>query len=293
MTGCAGEAPEKAAVDNTPPSIQSIRIVPQNAYADTELTIDAKAHDPDGDPLQYHYQWMRNGQDIPGAQDKTLGKDHFRKGDSISVRATPSDGKLMGKGVSSDPIRILNSIPRVTGVIIDPELPRKGSTLQARVEASDPDGETTAFSYQWIKNGNVLTGERSEALRDPNLKKGDRIALRVTPYDMEGTGEEVTSQEIIILNSAPAITSSPKAQKMKSNLYQYQVVAEDPDGDPITFSLSPSSPKGLTIDPQTGLIQWKVGRNDAGTHTIEVIAADGDEGRCTQKFTLTITLPRS
>ena len=210
-----------------------------------------------------------------------------------STEITPSDSKMQGKEASSAPVRILNSPPTVTSVSIDPELPRKNSTLKARIEASDPNGDTIAFSYQWVKNGDELIGETFETLRDPTLKKGDRVSLRVTPYDMESTGEEEASQEIVILNSAPIITSSPQAQKMKSNLYRYQVVAQDPDGDPITFSLSPSSPQGITIDPQTGLIQWKIGRNDAGTHTIEIIAADGDEGRCTQKYTLTITMPRS
>jgi hypothetical protein len=189
--------------------------------------------------------------------------------------------------------RVPNSPPKITGITIDPELPRRNCTLKARIEASDPEGDTIAFSYQWIKNGTELMGEISETLRDPTLRKGDRISLRVTPYDMKSTGEEVISQEIAILNSAPVITSSPQAQKMRSGLYRYQVVAEDPDGDPITFSLSPSSPQGMTIDPQTGLIQWKIVPNDAGTHTIEVIAADGDEGRSTQKYRLTIRWPKS
>ena len=293
IVGCTGEVPEKPAGQNTPPSIRSININPENPYTDTELRVEVKAHDPDRDPVQYQYQWMRNGRDIPGANGKTLTSDHFRKGDSVSIRVTPSDGKLQGKEASSDPVRILNLPPKVTAITIDPELPRKNSTLKASVEASDPDGDTIAFSYKWLKNGNVLMGESSETLRDPALKKGDKISLRVSPYDMENTGEEVASQEIVILNSAPNITSTPKAQKMKSTLYQYQVAAKDPDGDPIIFSLSPSSPQGMTIDPQTGLIQWKIGRDDAGTHTIEIIATDGDEGTCTQKYSLTIRMPKS
>ncbi len=231
MVGCTGEAPEKPATSNTPPS--------------------------------------------------------------GSIEATPSDRKPEGKEPPSASGRNRNSPPKVTGITIDPELPRRNSTLKARIEASDPDRDTIAFSYQWVKNGTELMGEISETLRDPTLRKGDRISLRVTPYDMKSTGEEVISQEIVILNSAPVITSSPQAQKMKSALYRYQVVAEDPDGDPITFSLSPSSPQGMTIDPQTGLTQWKIGRNDAGTHTIEIIAADGDEGKCTQKYSLTIRIPKS
>jgi len=213
-----------------------------------------------------------------------------------SVRSTemaPSESKLQGKETSSVPVRTRKSPPTVTAVSIDPELPRRNSTLKARVEASDPDGDTVAFSYQWVKNGDELIGETLDTLKDATLKKGDKIILRVTPYDRVSTGQEVASQEFIILNSAPIITSSPQAQKLKSALYRYQLVAQDPDGDPISFSLSPSSPQGMTIDPQTGLIQWRIGRNDAGTHTIEVIAADGDEGRCTQKYTLTIKTPKS
>ena len=213
-----------------------------------------------------------------------------------SVRSTemaPSESKLQGKETSSARVRTRNSPPTVTMISIDPELPRRNSTLKARVEASDPDGDTIAFSYQWVKNGDELIGETSETLKDATLNKGDKIILRVTPYDRVSTGQEVASQEFTILNSAPIITSSPQAQKLKSALYRYQVVAEDPDGEPISFSLSPSSPKGMTIDPQTGLIQWKIGRDDAGTHTIEIIATDGDEGTCTQKYNLTIRTPRS
>ena len=293
IMGCTGEAPEKPSRGNAAPSIQAVDIFPQNPTSGTSLRVEVKGRDPDGNPVQYYYQWVRNGRDIPGANGKTLSSDHFKKGDSISIRVTPSDGKLQGRETSSGPVRILSSPPVVTSVTIEPELPRRNSVLKASVVASDPDGDTIAFSYQWVKNGAVLMGESSETLQDKTLKKGDRIIIRVEPYDMEATGEEVASQEVIILNSAPVITSSPRAQKLQSGYYQYQVVAEDPDGDTISFSLSPSSPRGMTIDPRTGLVRWKIEGNAAGTHTIEITATDGDEGRCTQKYQLTMRRPTS
>jgi hypothetical protein len=83
-----------------------------------------------------------------------------------STEIAPSEGKLQGKETPSAPVRTRNSPPTVTAVSIDPELPRRNSTLKARVEASDPDGDTIAFSYQWVKNGDELIGETFETLKD-------------------------------------------------------------------------------------------------------------------------------
>ena len=52
-----------------------------------------------------------------------------------------------------------------------------------------------------------------------------------------GAGPLFASQNMVIPNGAPRILSSPP-QEMHGDVYTYRVIAEDPDGDPITFSLA-------------------------------------------------------
>ena len=40
-----------------------------------------------------------------------------------------------------------------------------------------------------------------------------------------------------------------------------------PAADAVTFSLL-AAPQGMTIAPQTGLVTWKTGGNDAGAHDV-------------------------
>lgn len=63
--------------------------------------------------------------------------------------------------------------------------------------------------------------------------------------------------------------------------------AEDPDGDPIIFTLK-TGPKGMDIDKDTGLLRWEVRKGDQGTHPIEIEASDRDGAKSFQRYTLDI-----
>jgi hypothetical protein len=110
----------------------------------------------------------------------------------------------------------------------------------------------------------------------------------VTPDDREAQGPPKKSDPVIISNSAPMITSSPP-NSVEGMTYLYQVKADDPDNDPITFTLK-SAPKGMEIEKETGLIRWVIRKEDRGTHAIEIEASDGEGGRSLQRYTLTVEL---
>ena len=48
-------------------------------------------------------------------------------------------------------------------------------------------------------------------------------------------------------NNAPTITSTPRGTVRLGATYLYQVLASDPNGDPITYLLS-TKPDGMTMD---------------------------------------------
>ena len=65
-----------------------------------------------------------------------------------------------------------------------------------------------------------------------------------------------------ILNSPPVITSRPD-MSFQDGKFSIQVEALEPDGDTLDYSIK-NAPKGMTIEPSTGLIVWGFSDKDAG-----------------------------
>ena len=70
-------------------------------------------------------------------------------------------------------------------------------------------------------------------------------------------------------------------------LYSYQVIATDPEGDVLTYALL-VAPPGMTVDPQSGLIEWLVTSKQLGTHDVTVEVSDGQGNTDVQMFALEI-----
>ena len=271
---------------NSPPVIVSVNIFPEKPTKETELNLSIQSKDPDGDPITYQYQWIRNDEEIIGENQSTLKKGNFKKGDFIRVRVTPSDGKVNGAPFLSAPVKILNSPPVIQEVWIEPKVAYVTGRLKANVKSSDPDGDFIYHTYRWEKNGVILNEERGEFLERGRFKKGDSIAVIVTPDDRETQGSPKKSEPIIISNSPPLIVSSPPTSVEKTT-YIYQVKTNDPDNDSLTFTLK-SGPKGMEMDKKTGLIRWEIRKEDKGNHSVEIEASDDAGAKSIQRYTLTI-----
>src|SRR5260370_9382566 len=56
-------------------------------------------------------------------------------------------------------------------------------------------------------------------------------------------------------NLPPTITSTPVTQALAGQLYTYAVVANDPDGDPLSYAVTTSPRTTLTVTP-AGVVTW-------------------------------------
>lgn len=273
---------------NNPPVINSIKMIPDKMTQGGEVNTFVQGYDPDGDSVVFQYQWLKNNQELIGENKSSLKMAHFKKGDFIRVKVIPSDGKEEGKPFFSESIKVLNSPPLIEKVHIEPREAYITSDLKASVKATDPDGDFIYYSYQWEKNGEPILEEKEEVLKNGQFKKGDAITVIVTPDDQESFGKSVKSDPVIILNSPPLIISSPPAST-KGKKYLYQLKANDPDGDPITFSLK-TSPRGMKIDKDTGLIQWEIREEDRGNQTVEIEVSDEEGAKSIQKYIFSIDI---
>jgi len=271
---------------NSPPAVTSVNILPERPYIQAELSAVVQCQDPDNDPITNQYQWVKNGEKIVGENSYTLKNGKLKKGDLIQVRVTPSDGKVNGTPFLSAPVKVFNSPPAIQEVRIQPKVAYANDNLKVSVRSSDADGDTVDYTYQWEKNGEILSQDKNEVLERGQFKKGDSIIVTVTPDDRESIGKPKKSEPIKIANSPPIITSSPP-NKTDGNIYTYQVTVNDPDNNPIIFTLK-TAPKGMEIDKETGLIRWEIRRGDQGTPSIEIEASDSEGAKSFQKYTLSI-----
>jgi hypothetical protein len=271
---------------NSPPMITSVIILPENPTRESELNLVIQSNDPDGDPIAYRYQWIMNDDDLAGENKSTLGGGILKKGNVIQMRVIPSDGKEDGKPFLSAPVKILNSPPVIQEAWIEPKAPTAVDKLKAYEKSVDADGDSIYFTYRWEMNGIILTDENKEELERGRFKKGDSITVTIIPDDREILGAPKKSAPVVILNSPPIIVSSPPFS-VEGTRYLYQVKANDPDNDPVSFTLK-SGPKGMTMDQNTGVVQWDLHKEDNGTHTVEIEVSDNEGGKSSQRYTLVI-----
>lgn len=276
---------------NSPPVVRSVTILPENPTQEKDLAVIVQGEDPDQDPVTYRYQWVKNDSEMVGENRNVLKSETFKKGDIILVKVLPSDGKAEGKPFLSNPVKVINTPPIIQEVKIEPKIASASEDLKAVVKGFDLDGDFIYYNYKWKINAKVLPEERKEILERNRFKKGDSITVTVTPDDREVTGVHKKSDVVVISNSPPVIVSSPPTS-IEGSKYLYQVKANDPDNDPVTFVLK-SGPKGMEIDKNTGLIRWEIRKEDKGSHQVEIEASDNEGAKSTQRYVLTVEFRQS
>jgi hypothetical protein len=264
--------------------IRDLVILPENPDSATPLQVDVQLRGDE--PERLEYQWLRNGEPIPGAIRPTLKAKYLRKGDFISVLVRARQPGGNGDEQTSDAVIIGNTQPVATFSGVEPGAPTSSERLKALGVGFDQDRDNVSFVYQWIVNGEPDVGQNEQFLATSHFRRGDRVQVAVTPYDGEEFGMPLQSAPVVVGNSPPKIVSDPPAQ-MADSTFRYAVQTVDVDGDPVKFSLEGETPSGLEIDPATGLIQWSpVMDGSEVAYVFRVVAEDPEGAKSVQQITL-------
>ena len=265
--------------------IRLIRIEPANptSYSNLKATVEVR-----GDPeARLGYQWLTNNQPIPGAIQATLAKQHFNRGDFISVQVWVVQPGSNKNPVTSDVVMIGNTPPVVKWVGIGPAPPTSTAELKAVASGKDLDNDAVTYTYQWLVNGETVVGPEGPSLANRYFRRGDKVQVAATAFDGTDWGHPNTSIPVIIQNSPPMIVSKLPAQLEGGATYRYETKAEDVDGDTLSYSLQGKPPEGMVIDSKTGVVEWQVViPAKPVTYEYEVVVVDPEGGKSVQKITL-------
>ena len=92
------------------------------------------------------------------------------------------------------------------------------------------------------------------------------------------------------INNPPIIYSEPVPDAIAMSEYHYDVDGHDPDAEQLLYSLV-DQPQGMSIDRQSGVIQWTPTVEQQGTHTIDVRVTDSGGLQASQSYELFVEPP--
>lgn len=283
MAACSCRGPEKKGVQGT----ETTQGLPGSKPAET-LLLTISPTQAGRDALFYavpknfslsdgRIEWLVNGNPVSDAAASSFRASEVRKGDIVQARVTGAGFEAL-----SNAVEIKNTPPEIVRIQMMPEVLKPGETMYVDAETRDIDDDPVTLSYGWTRNGEPAGTDRQIA---GPLTRGDKIIVRVVPFDGEAEGRPVV-MEREILNMSPVITEH-RELVFDGKQATYQVKAIDPDGDALTYALT-SAPTGLSIDPATGLILWTVPAGFTGTVPFTVSVTDGNGGSATEEFKITI-----
>jgi len=231
------------------PRINSLSITPENPFTTDDLVANYIYTDPNSIPESgSKIVWYKNG--VPQTEYnnlKILPANATTKGEQWNFSAKPSNGRLSGEEQSSAPVTIINSPPKLTAVVPQPNNPTTDDNILADYIYSDADGDKIARQeIRWFRNG-VLQPEYDNLteLSASVTKRNEEWYYTVRVSDGSVFSDTVSSTTAKILNGRPKATdpvitpANPKATDDLMATYKYSDTEDDPEsGTEITWFMN-------------------------------------------------------
>jgi hypothetical protein len=263
----------------------SVFVVPSSPSRIAPPSISVKSSPNHGAEVLF-VRWFVNGREQESGP--LLSPSGFQRGDKIraNVKLSAGGAEIL---LATPEVVAVNALPGVTDVRIEPKAPTSGGTVRAVVQARDPDGDPLTFKYQWFVNDSPVAGNRdSETLT--GVKKGSWVHVTAVPNDGFADGAWRDSSQYQVVNALPVVKSVLPRELPPGRRFIYRIVAEDPDGDPLTYTLT-KGPPGMVLHGET--LEWQVPEESIGANVeATVVISDNDGGQTVQSISMTIQPPK-
>ncbi|MGB5260112.1 MAG: hypothetical protein WBO34_06245, partial [Gammaproteobacteria bacterium] len=152
----------------------------------------------------FSYQWYRDGGAIAGATGATYTTGDADVGAQISVQTSYTDMHGTNESVTSaQTAAVMNVNDAPTGsVLIDNMSPDEGDTLTASNTLADADGLSGAISYQWYRDGVVISGATGNTYTTVMADVGAALTVVASYIDDQGTAESISSSPTSGVNTS-------------------------------------------------------------------------------------------
>ncbi|MDA8775481.1 S8 family serine peptidase [Opitutales bacterium] len=253
---------------------------------DELIVITPKYGDPEGDRVQVQLvQKPKNGY-VHNQGNKWIFFPDTNYNGKDTLRFSVSDGKLESEALITFQIEAVNDTPIAFDSIIKTE---EGTYVQFELNATDPDYD--AITYRLVsapKHGNLVISKDGKCKYTPfeNYYGKDSFSYRASDKMAEGN-LGLVNIEVSPVNEAPQLMDATFALEEDGKL-PIKLIASDPDGDSITFSIV-AQPENGSISGSGPSYKYTPKTNYHGSDFFLVTATDGKLTSKAAKITLNIT----
>ena len=182
----------------------------------------------------------------------------------------------------------------------------ENQTTAYTAEATDADGDPLSYSLSGTDASlftidgttGVVSFIEAPDFEDAGDTGGDNVYnITVTATDgINDTPQDVAITVTDVNDNTPSFTSPDSVSVAENQMLAYTAIAEDGDGDTLTYSLSGTDAARFTIDPATGAVSFIASPDfenpdDAGGNNVYdiTVTASDDDNSTNHDVTITVT----
>ena len=241
----------------------------QTADQGSFTVLNLQGSDPNGDPLTYGATGLPPGLQLTTSSGRIAGTPS--KAGAYPVTASVSDGTLTVTQSFTWTVRAVNSAPVLTNPGSQTTPIQTSVALQ--LQATDADSDPLTYQASGLPPGLAISA-------NTGLVSG--LATTAGVYSVEVTVTDGKAPATVAFtwtieegpsdNDAPSLSNPGTQRSDVGTAVSLQLVARDPNDDPLTFSAG-NVPPGLQLNPSSGVIAGVP--TTAGTFSVTVSVSDG------------------
>jgi len=212
------------------------------------LSHDLQASDPDGDSLVYSIGSQANGLTV-----STRGVVNWSSPQPGFYPITIVVADTRGAKTQQQIVLEVQAFPKIVST---PPTNGKTNVLYSYQAQAQKANSTDTLKYSLAQAPSGMTIIQDSGLIQWTPDTVGSYSVTVQAVDLDGNVGEQTFT-ITITSQTPVITSTPQTSGIAGTTYEYQIEASDPDGDPLTYSLSSSAPNGMSVSV-SGKVEWAI-----------------------------------
>ncbi len=153
-------------------------------------------------------------------------------------------------------------------------LAAEAQPLVIALQAFDHDDDVLTYRVEGLPNGAILDPSTGAFTWTPALNQAGTWGIIFAVSDGSASSSESITISVANSNQLPSFVPMTAQLGRENAEIRFNVVAADPDADPVTLSVVQGLPAGALFVPTRGELVWTPGYDQAGDHTVRFAAQD-------------------